>query len=114
MIIRSAVLEGEVAAADVEKFDAHMRDIVLPAIADYPGLLSVSLRKMAEPEAGAPPVYMIFDLHFADLAAMHTALASDVRQAVRKVIGEGMSLFKGKVYHLVLDETDKIDGSSPA
>ncbi|SMD12690.1 hypothetical protein [Rhizobium sp. RU36D] len=112
MIIRSAVLEGEVAPEHVEEFDSRMRGIVLPAIALYPGLIKVELRKIAEPEAGAPPVYMIFDLHFPSLAAMHAALASDVRQAVRHEISQGMSLFKGRVYHTVLQQIEQKGGSS--
>lgn len=104
MIVRSAVLEGTVAEADRATFDAHMRDIVLPAIARYPGLRRVDLRRPAEVEAGAPPVYIIFDLHFDTLAAMHAALASPVRQEVRSVIAAGMARFTGRVYHLVLED----------
>lgn len=111
MIIRSAVLEGEVAPENVEEFDARMCGIVLPAIARYPGLIKVDLRKIAEPEEGAPPVYMVFDLYFPDLSAMHAALASDVRQAVRQEISQGMSLFKGRVYHNVLQLIDQKPGS---
>lgn len=112
MIIRSAVLEGTVAEADRSAFDAHMRDVVLPAIARYPGLRRVDLRKPAEAEAGAPPVYMIFDLHFDTLAAMHAALASPVRQEVRGVIAAGMSRFSGRVYHLVLEDVATRGGSA--
>lgn len=112
MIIRSAVLEGEVAPENVEEFDSRMRAVVLPAIARYPGLVKVELRKIAEPEAGAPPVYMVFDLYFPDLAAMHAALASDVRQAVRQEIAAGMGLFKGRVYHIVLDQMDELPGTA--
>jgi uncharacterized protein (TIGR02118 family) len=104
MIIRSAVLEGTVAEADRPAFDAHMSKTVLAAIARYPGIRKVTLRKPAEVEAGAPPVYMVFDLHFDALAGMHAALASPVRQAVRKEIASGMVAFKGRVYHLVLED----------
>jgi uncharacterized protein (TIGR02118 family) len=104
MIVRSAVLEGTVAPADVETFDALVRDAILPAIARYPGIREVRLRKPAETEPGAPPIHMIFDLVFDDLAAMHAALASPVRQEVRAEIATAMKLFTGRVYHLVLDE----------
>ena len=70
MIVRSAVLEGTVAEADRAAFDALARGSILPAITRYPGIREVRLRKPAETEAGAPPVYMIFDLYFDDLAAM--------------------------------------------
>lgn len=104
MIVRSAVLEGSVADEAKAGFDSHMRTTVLSAIAGYPGLRDVRLRWPVEAEAGAPPVYCIFDLYFDSLDAMNAALASPTREAVRKTIGEVMSAFKGKVYHLVLDE----------
>ena len=47
---------------------------------------------------------MVFDLYFADLAAMHAALASETRQQVRSKIAEAMPRFQGKVYHLIMQE----------
>ena len=105
MIIRSAVLEGQVDDADRAGFDRHMRTTVRDAIATYPGIVDVRLRWPVETEAGAPPIYVIFDLYFADLAAMQAALASPTRQAVRAALGEIMPTFKGRVYHLVMDES---------
>jgi hypothetical protein len=104
MLIRSAVLEGTVDEADRPEFDRHMRETVRAAIATYPGIQAVKLRWPAETEAGAPPIYVIFDLYFADLAAMHAALASETRAAVRQALGKIMPTFHGRVYHLVLQE----------
>lgn len=80
MIVRSAVLEGQVAPGREAAFDAAMAGEVLAAIRRYPGLIDVRLRRPAETEAGAPPVCMVFDLYFPDLAAMKAALASPIRQ----------------------------------
>lgn len=104
MIIRSAVLEGDVPAADRAHFDREMNETVLPAIRRYPGIRDCKLRWLAEQEAGAPPVYVIFDLYFDSLKAMHAALASEIRQEVRQQLGTIMPLFKGRVYHLVMRE----------
>ena len=104
MIIRSAVMEGSVPEADRAAFDAQMEVTVLQAIATYPGIREVRLRKPAETEAGAPAVYMQFDLYFDSLAAMHAALATPVRHQVRETIAAVMPLFKGRVYHLVMEE----------
>ncbi len=104
MIIRSAYLEGTVAPAEREAFDAHMSGAVLQAISDYPGLRQVRLRKLAQGEEGAPAVYMVFDLYFDNLEAMDAALASPIRQAVRETITQGMKPFQGRVYHLVFSE----------
>jgi len=86
MIIRSAILEGSVADADSSQFDQQMRGPVLDAIATYPGIRSVKLRRLVQADAGTPPVYMVFDLYFDDIAAMDAALASPTRgrQCVRR------------------------------
>ena len=104
MIIRSAVLEGTVPDADRAAFDLHMQTNVLQAIATYPGITEVKLRWPAETEARAPPIHMIFDLYFPDLAAMHAALASETRQQVRAKIAEAMPMFQGRVYHLIMQQ----------
>jgi len=103
MIIRSAILEGRVAPADRAAFDAHMRDVVAPAIGTYPGLRKLDLRRVAEADSDAPPIYMIFDLWFDDLEAMNAALASETRALVRETIAQGMKPFEGRVYHVVFD-----------
>lgn len=112
MIIRSAVLEGTVAPGEREAFDRHMRETVLPALARYPGLREARLRAPAESEPGAPPIHMIFDLVFDDLAAMHAALASPTRQEVRARIAEVMGAFQGRIYHLVLEDIAAVKGSA--
>jgi uncharacterized protein (TIGR02118 family) len=104
MIIRSAVLEGDVPEADRAHFDQQMVETVLPAIRRYPGIRNVTIRWRAEQEEGAPPVYLTFDLVFDSLEAMHAALASDIRQEVRAQLGAIIPLFKGRVYHLILRE----------
>ena len=104
MITRSAILEGHVPDAARPAFDLHMRTTVLQAIARYPGLRQVRLRRPAEAEAGAPAIYMIFDLEFPTLDAMHAALASPIRQEVRGVLAQAMSGFEGRVYHLIMDD----------
>lgn len=110
MIIRSAVLEGHVPEADRAAFEQAMRTEVLPAIARYPGLAHAVLRQPVEREEGAPPICMVFELHFPTLQAMHDALASPVRQQVRAQLAPAMSRFQGRVYHLVTDEIARASG----
>jgi quinol monooxygenase YgiN len=101
MIVRSAFLEGTVAEADRADFDRQMSGPVLAAIATYPGIQGVKLRRLVQADAGAPPVYMVFDLYFEDVAAMDAALATPARQAVRQQISVAMARFQGRVYHQV-------------
>jgi uncharacterized protein (TIGR02118 family) len=101
MIIRSAFLEGTVAPPDQPEFDRHMRETVVSEILTYPGIRRVTLRKLAEVDAGAGAAYMQFDLHFDSIQAMNDALASPVRQAVQARIKAGMGPFSGRVTHVV-------------
>ncbi len=111
MIIRSAILEGSVAEADRAAFDHRMANAVLAAIARYPGIRDVRLRRPVEADPGAPALYMVFDLLFDTLADMRAALASPVRQEVRAEIAAGMESFQGRVYHIVYED---VAARSPA
>ena len=104
MIVRSAILEGNIPAADRQQFDAQMAGPVLAAIGTYPGIRQVKLRRLVQADEGTPPVYMVFDLYFDSLDAMNAALASPTRQAVRQQIAAVMGLFQGRVYHQVFSE----------
>lgn len=106
MIVRSAILEGDVDPADRPAFDRAMEGVVLAEIATYPGIKGVTLRRTVSVDTGAPPIYMQFDLLFADLAAMEAALASPVRAAVRTRLAAAMSPFHGRVYHVVSQMMD--------
>ena len=104
MIVRSAILEGSIPAADRQQFDAQMAGPVLAAIGTYPGIRQVKLRRLVQADEGTPQIYMVFDLYFDSLDDMNAALASPTRQAVRQQIGAVMGLFQGRVYHQVFSE----------
>ncbi len=104
MIIRSACLEGDLDDRDREDFDRKMRETVVAAIRTYPRIRDVRLRRLVEGEAGAPNIYMIFDLYFDSIDDMNAALASETRRLVRSRIQEAMPSFRGRVFHLVFDD----------
>jgi predicted transcriptional regulator len=103
MIVRSAYLEGTVAETDRASFEFGCQRVV-EAIRAYPRIHDVRLRYKVRSEENAPPVCAIFDLYFGSLEDMDAALASETRQLVRSTIAEAISMFRGRVYHLVLDE----------
>jgi len=108
MIIRTALLEGDVAPEDQAVFDTYMHDTVVEQIKRYPGILGVDLRrKIHADEASAPNIYMQFDLLFEDLAAMEAALASPVRAEIQARIKAGMGPFRGRVTHIVSEDLSR-------
>ena len=54
MIVRSAILEGSIPAADRQQFDAQMAGPVLAAIGTYPGIRQVKLRRLVQADDGTP------------------------------------------------------------
>lgn len=108
MIIRTALLEGDVAPDDQPAFDAYMRDTVVAQIKRYPGIIGVDLRRrIPGHDDGAPDIYMQFDLLFEDVAAMEAALASPLRQEIQDKIKAGMGPFKGRVSHIVFKDLSR-------
>ncbi len=105
MIIRSVHLEGSVAEADRERFDAHLRGPVSDALRTYPGLRQLRLRHRVRGEEGAPAVYAVFDLAFDSLQEMDAALESPTRQAVREAMAVARPLWTGRIFHLVYQES---------
>ncbi|OIW24147.1 hypothetical protein CONLIGDRAFT_648942 [Coniochaeta ligniaria NRRL 30616] len=84
--------------------------MALPVGHGFLCLLAVSPRKVAGLEASVPPMCMVFEFHYIDLDAMHVALTSAVREAVRN---RGNTAFVGKVYLTALAETNKSDELLP-
>lgn len=107
MIVRTALLEGDVAPEDRAAFDASMRDTVVPEILRYPGIRGVALRRVLQADDAAPRIYMQFDLLFDDLAAMEAALASPVRAEVQARIKAGMAPFRGRVSYIVYEDLSR-------
>lgn len=103
MIIRTALLIGSVPPEKQDVFDAYMREDVIAALKTYPGILDVSLRKMAFGDDDAPQIYMQFDLMFESVDAMNAALDSPVRDVIQAQIKACMADFNGSVTHFVSD-----------
>ena len=107
MHVRVAIFEGTVEAKDRPRFDAHVRDTVLPIIAGFPKIRSARCLKVAAVEDGGPPVYQIFELAFDNAEDCLAALASPGRAQSRAALAEIMPLFKGRIYHINLNLTER-------
>ena len=107
MIVRTAILEGDVSIEDRDTFDVYMRTTVVEQIMRYPGIRGVEVRRRIHADESAPGIYMQFDLLFDDIAAMDAALSSPVRAEVQAKIKAGMGPFKGKVSHIVYQDLSR-------
>ena len=111
MHVRVAIFEGTVEAKDQPRFDAVVRDTVLPIIAGFPKIRSVRCLKIASVEDNGPPVYQIFELLFDSAEDCNAALASPNRAQSRAALAEIMPLFKGRIYHLMTGATERKGGA---
>lgn len=107
MLKLCAYYEGNVDPADREKFDAYVKDVHMPLVAQYPGLKSLSYQKGIAWNGAAPDFYHAFVLGFASQADFDRAMSSDIRAAAREDVGRFLPMFKGNVRHVLyeVDET---------
>ncbi|MBZ0128351.1 MAG: EthD family reductase [Rhodobacteraceae bacterium] len=101
MLKLCAYYEGDVAAADRERFDAYVKDVHMPLVARYPGLLSLSYHKGVAWNGAAPDYYHAFELGFASQADFDLAMASDIRAIAREDVDRFLPMFKGTVRHVL-------------
>ena len=107
MLTLCAYYEGDVAEADRQRFDDHVRNVHLPLVARYPGLHSLRLHRGVAWNDKAPAHYLTFELGFASRADFDRAMSSEIRQRARDDVQNFLPLFRGTVHH-VLYETDDI------
>lgn len=107
MHVRCAIFEGVVAEADQPKFDAFIRDRVVPIISGFPKIRAMRVLRTKSVEDNGPPVYQIFELQFDTAEDAAAALATPKRAESRAALAEIMPLFKGRIYHLNLNLTER-------
>jgi len=101
MIVRQAIFIGAVAPDRQDAFDAHVAAQVLPLLRSLPGVASAAVLRTRDRDAGAPEIYQIYQLRFADMAAMETMLASEARLQVHEAMAAVLPWFDGQIVHLV-------------
>ena len=101
MVIRSAQFIGSVATEHQSHFNAVVDGPVRAHLAAMPGLHKLEILRPLEMDAGARPIYQIYNLVFADTEAMRAALNSPVRDAVHAAMAPILPLFDGDIVHYV-------------
>jgi len=110
MHVRCAIFEGTVAEADQPRFDAVIRDKVVPIILSFPKIRGMRVLRTKSIEDNGPPVYQIFELQFDSAEDAAVALATPKRGESRAALAEIMPLFTGRIYHLNLNLTERRPG----
>lgn len=103
MIVRSAILIGDVAEGRAAGFERFMRESVVPALRRYPRIREVTLRRHHERDGDCPRILMQVDMHFDTIEDMRAALISPEWHDAHQIIAAGFGDFRGSVTHMVCD-----------
>lgn len=112
MIIRYALFEGKIHEGKEEEFRSFVKEKLVPLWTKFPKAEEVRVLDGIERDAGAPEYAMALAIRYPDLAAVDTALKSDVRFESRAVTGELLKLFTGRVHHHVFGANEYPTGNS--
>jgi hypothetical protein len=103
MIIRYALFEGKILEGRETEFRTFVRERLVPLWTKFPGATEVRVLDGMERDEGAPEYAMALAIRYPDMAAVETALKSDVRFDSRNVTAELLQLFEGRVHHHVFE-----------
>jgi uncharacterized protein (TIGR02118 family) len=112
MWVRCAYYVGTVRPEDQERFDAYVRDVHMPDVANWPRLRRLRLLKNdGKPYLGeAPRHYQCFELTFDSKEDMDFCMASPERAETRRISQQDFAkfkgLFQGEVHHVNYEVTD--------
>jgi hypothetical protein len=106
MIVRYALFEGKILKGRETEFRAFVKERLVPLWTQFPGAEEVRVLDGMDRDEGAPEYAMALAIRYPDMAAVKTALQSDVRFESRAVTAELLELFVGKVHHHVFEAND--------
>lgn len=100
MIVRAAYLEGTVASADLERFDAFVAREIVPLMKRFPGVRSVRVLRAQTIEDDGAALHMTFESVYDSVEAMNHAFTFPVRQELKARMREIIPLFRGRLFHI--------------
>jgi hypothetical protein len=106
MIIRYALFEGKIHEGREAEFRTFVKERLVPLWTTFPGAEEIRVLDGMDRDEGAPEYAMALAIRYPDMAAVETALQSDVRTESRNVTVELLKLFTGKVHHHVFEANE--------
>lgn len=106
MLVLCAYYEGDVPEEKRQAFDAHVENIHLPLVAQYPGLKTLRYLKGTPWNGSRPAYYLAFELYFETQEDFDRAMSSKVRDTAREDVGNFAPLFNGDIRHVLYEVTD--------
>ncbi len=99
--VRCAFFEGRILAGHEDAFRAYVQHRLLPLWRKFPGAERVEVLYAVEADAGAPNYPLVLQIAYASQAAIAAALDSPERAESRRLTQELMTMFEGRIFHVV-------------
>ena len=112
MFKRLAFFEGAIAAGLEKEFDAYIEERLVPLWTKFPGALRVETLREVDAEAGSHRYPLVLQITYRSTSAIEEALASKVRFESREVTKGLLTMFEGRVFHIVYRLSDHAPGTA--
>jgi hypothetical protein len=106
MLIRCAFFEGRVRGGQDAAFEQFIEQHLLPLWQRFPGSTAVRVLRHVAADPGAPPIHMMLEFDYPSQAAMDSTFASPERTEAKAKTQELLSMFDGRLYHVVFERRD--------
>jgi len=103
MLTRCAYFEGEIHEGKTELFDRFIEERLMPLWRQFPGSTDVRVLRDISADPHAPPLRMVLEVDYPDMNAIDKALASPVRTEAKAETEKLMTMFEGRIYHVVFE-----------
>lgn len=111
MLTRVAIFEGSLEPGKEDSFFADVRERLEPIWRSFPLVQGVRVLRTRQADAGAIPVVMTLEMDFADLDAIHTSLASDIKTKAHETTLDVLKPFSGRFFHFIAESRSPGDVS---
>ena len=106
MFKRLAFFEGSIAHGREAEFDAYINEHLVPLWTRFPGAVRVEIMREVEAEDTSHRYPLVLQTTYATRDAIEKALASKVRFESREMTKGLLSMFEGRVFHVVYELND--------
>lgn len=103
MLIRCAFFEGRVHDGKEAAFEAFVQQQLLPLWQRFPGSTGVRVFYRVTADPTAPPIHMMLEFDYPSEAAIEQTMASPERTEAKAKTQELLSMFDGRLYHVVVE-----------
>lgn len=103
MLTRCAYFEGHVHEGKDALFDRFVEERMMPLWRAFPGASDVRVLRDVSADPHAPPLRMVLEVDYPNMEAIESALASPARAKAKAETEKLMTMFDGRIYHVIFD-----------